>query len=168
MVTTSIRRAVILAATASTLLNGAVAFAPTQPVTKSVVPLQMSAVNEAERTSYGEESRKFRRTVYTHDEWVKHRSPNRFVRNLSSFTNSGIYKNIGREVFATTSVATFICAWNIIFGDYQDISGAVHAGPLKDSIIPILALPLAPFTLSSPSLGLLLGKYAEIKIPMDS
>jgi hypothetical protein len=41
---------------------------------------------------YGEISRQFRRTVYTHDDWVKHRSPNRFVKNLFSIVSSGIYK----------------------------------------------------------------------------
>eukprot|EP00581_Thalassiosira_minuscula_P011857 CAMPEP_0183725394 /NCGR_PEP_ID=MMETSP0737-20130205/20453_1 /TAXON_ID=385413 /ORGANISM="Thalassiosira miniscula, Strain CCMP1093" /LENGTH=78 /DNA_ID=CAMNT_0025956359 /DNA_START=24 /DNA_END=257 /DNA_ORIENTATION=- len=29
--------------------------------------------------TYGEGSRKYRRTVYTHEEWVKHRSSDRFV-----------------------------------------------------------------------------------------
>ena len=41
---------------------------------------------------YGETSRQFRRTVYSHDDWVKHRSPNRFVKNIFSLVNSGIYK----------------------------------------------------------------------------
>ena len=41
---------------------------------------------------YGEESRKFRRTVYTHEDWVKHRSPDRFFKNIRSTTKSGIYK----------------------------------------------------------------------------
>ena len=41
---------------------------------------------------YGETSRQYRRTVYTHDDWVKHRSPNRFLRNLASIPASGIYK----------------------------------------------------------------------------
>ena len=41
---------------------------------------------------YGETSRQFRRTVYTHEDWVKHRSPNRFVKNIFSIVASGIYK----------------------------------------------------------------------------
>jgi hypothetical protein len=41
---------------------------------------------------YGEESRKYRRTVYSHEEWVKHRSPDRFFKNIMSTTKSGIYK----------------------------------------------------------------------------
>ena len=41
---------------------------------------------------------------------------------------------------------------------YQDFASVSHPGPLKDLIIPVLSLPLAPFTLASPSLGLLLGE----------
>ena len=119
------------------------------------------ASTESPETSYGEESRKFRRTVYSHDDWVKHRSPNRFFRNLSSFPQSGIYKNLGREVLATVGVASFIVTWNCLFGEYQDFGSVTHAGPFKDSIIPILSLPLAPFTLASPSLGLLLGELEQ-------
>jgi putative membrane protein len=72
--------------------------------------------------SYGEESRKYRRTVYTHDDWVKHRSSDRFVRNILTTTTSGIYKNIGREVLATTSIAVFIFFWNMGTGGYTDFS----------------------------------------------
>ena len=161
MMTVTIRRAAIFAAAVSSLLNGAVAFAPSQSQvvsSKSLTVREMSAAPETREVVYGEESRKYRRTVYTHDEWIKHRSPRRFIRNLGSFTSSGIYKNVGREVLATTSVAIFIALWNMVFGDYQDIAGVSHPGLLKDSFIPILALPLAPFTLSSPSLGLLLGE----------
>jgi hypothetical protein len=108
--------------------------------------------------SYSEDSRKYRRTVFTHEDWVKHRSSNRFFRRLITFGDSGIYKSLFKEVVATTSVAAFIVAWNMLFGEYQDFQSVTHNGPFHDSVIPILALPLAPFTLSSPSLGLLLGK----------
>lgn len=109
-----------------------------------------------ERTLYSEQSRKFRRTVYTHDDWVKHRSPDRFIRNIASIPSSGIYKSIAKEVYATSAVAAFVVAWGCIFGDYQDFSGVTHDGPLKDSIIPVLSVPLSAFTLTSPFLGLLL------------
>lgn len=108
--------------------------------------------------SYGEQARKFRRTVYTHDDWLKHRSSDRFFRNLKSITDSGVNRNLYKEVIATVSVSAFIILWNGVFGDYQDFSGVTHAGIFHDSSIPILALPLAPFTLSSSFLGLLLGE----------
>ena len=64
---------------------------------------------------------------------------------------------------ATTAVATGVVIWNMVFGTYQDLGSVTHYGPLHDSLIPILCLPLSPFTLSSPSLGLLLGKLAQAR-----
>ena len=57
-------------------------------------PLNMASIPEPSFTEvpYGEDSRKFRRTVYSHDDWVKHRSPDRFWNNLKTTTKSGIYK----------------------------------------------------------------------------
>ena len=48
-------------------------------------------------TDFGEGSRKNRRTVYTHDQWVKHRSSDRFINNLKTLPNSDIYKQIGHD-----------------------------------------------------------------------
>jgi hypothetical protein len=42
--------------------------------------------------SYGEESRQYRRTVYSHDDWRKHRSPDRFLYYIGTIFTSGIYK----------------------------------------------------------------------------
>jgi len=162
--TLSSRQALLLVAAAQ--LSSISAFAPNQHAqvfsfnVASPTALRMSAVAPDQKPEdYGEAGRKLRRTVYTHDDWVKHRSPTRFRKNLSTFTRSAIYRNLSGEVLATTSVATLVVLWNCLVGDYQDFNGVVHAGPLKDSFLPILALPLTPFTLSSPSLGLLLGEY---------
>jgi putative membrane protein len=108
--------------------------------------------------SYGEESRQYRRTVYTHDDWVKHRSSNRFTRNLATITSSGVYKNLFNKVAAATSIATFICVYNAITGGFIGFDGVKHAALIQSAWAPLLGLPLAPFTLSSPSLGLLLGQ----------
>lgn len=109
---------------------------------------------------YGEGSRKYRRTVYTHDQWVKHRSPDRFLNNLSTLFNSGIYKNVGKEVFATTSVAVFVWAWNMLVGGYQDLAGVAHDPIIQGEWAKVVGLPLQPFTVVNSSLGLLLGKIA--------
>jgi len=93
--------------------------------------------------------------VYTHNEWVKHRSGDRFVRNLNSIFSSGVYKSLAKEVLATTAVATFIVVWNGLVGGYTDLDGAQHAAVIAN-VLPQLVLPLTPFTLLSPSLGLLL------------
>ncbi len=163
------RRAAVLCALVASQINGSSAFlAPSEASVKSVRPSPLEPLFSDQTTplttSYGEESRKFRRTVYTHDDWVKHRSPDRFFRNLGTTVKSGIYKSLAKEVFATTAIASFVVTWNMIFGDYQDFNFVTHAGPMKDSIIPILCLPLAPFTLASPSLGLLLGEYLTQKL----
>jgi len=104
----------------------------------------------------GEGSRKYRRTVYTHDSWVKHRSPDRFVNNLGTLFNSGIYKNIGGTVLFTTSVAVFVWAWNLLVGGYQDFDGVMHDPLIVEKWAMMIGLPLTPFTTLTPSLGLLL------------
>ena len=97
--------------------------------------------------------------MYTvRDQWVKHRSPDRFVNNLSTLFNSGIYKNVGKEVFATTSVAVFVFAWNMLVGGYQDLAGVTHDPIIQGEWAKVVGLPLQAFTTVSPSLGLLLGK----------
>jgi putative membrane protein len=127
----------------------------------SVTTKQPPAYPASLDISYGEESRKYRRTVYSHEDWVKHRSPDRFVRNLLATPNSGVYKNLAKEVLATTSIATLLVLWNGAVGGYSDLEGVHHAALINNIFFPLLALPLAPFTISSPSLGLLLGKFAK-------
>lgn len=107
--------------------------------------------------SYGEESRKYRRTVYTHDDWRKHRRSDRFIYYLGSLFVSGVYKSLAREVSATTAIAAFLCLYNAAVGGYTDFAGVQHAALVTSPFLPLFGLPLAPFTLSSPSLGLLLG-----------
>lgn len=70
--------------------------------------------------------------------------------------SSGVYKSLAREVTATTSIATFVVLYNCLVGGYTDFSGGSHPALISSSLLPMLTLPLAPFTLSSPSLGLLL------------
>mmetsp|Transcript_2474 Transcript_2474/g.3468 ORF Transcript_2474/g.3468 Transcript_2474/m.3468 type:complete len:437 (+) Transcript_2474:186-1496(+) len=103
---------------------------------------------------YGEESRKYRRTVYTHNEWVKHRSPDRFWKNLRTLSESGIYKSLAKEVVATTLVATFVCLYNGLVNGYTDLGGTQHPAVINGLLVA--GLPLTPFSLLTPSLGLLL------------
>ena len=107
---------------------------------------------------FGEGSRKYRRTVYTHDQWVKHRSSDRFVNNLTTIFNSGIYKQVGQEVFATVSIAVSVCVWNALVGGYEDFSGVMHDPVFVEPWAQKVGLPMEAFTILSSSLGLLLGK----------
>jgi len=104
----------------------------------------------------GEDQRKLRRTVYTHDDWKKHRNQDRFIVYLAAIFKSGVYKNLKNEVVLATSIAAFVCFYNCIVGDYQDLSGASHPGLVQMQFLPKLGLPLQAFTLTSPALGLLL------------
>jgi len=104
----------------------------------------------------GEEQRKFRRTVYTHDDWKKHRSQDRFFYYIAAIFKSGVYKNLGREVSWTVAVATFVVGYNIIANEYTDFGGVTHTVPFLGDVLPKLSLPLNLFTTTSPSLGLLL------------
>ena len=123
-------------------------------------PLSLPPIRDI---SYGEESRKHRRTIYTHDDWVHHRSPDRFWKNLNAVTSSGVYKNILKEILATTGVATFVVVYNGLVGGFTDLQGH-HMEPLIQSpYLPVFGLPLAPFTLASPSLGLLLSKSVRYR-----
>ena len=166
MVSSKILTTASLVAAVSTQVS---AFAPTESRTARSVVINpeykttslSSAATDDIFHKFSEESRQFRRTVYTHDEWVRHRSPDRFVRNIKSITQSGIYGSVLKEVLAVTTVSGFLIAWNAVFGTYQDLAGVVHDGPMKD-MLPILTLPLTPFTLSSSSLGLFLGEINNI------
>lgn len=108
----------------------------------------------------GEAQRPFRRTVYTHDDWKKHRSQDRFIYYLQAILGSGVYDNLAREVLAVTAIATALVFYNGCAGGFTDLLGGKSPAVLPD--LPKLTLPLAAFTITSPSLGLLLGKYFHL------
>lgn len=104
------------------------------------------------KVPYGEQSRKYRRTVFKHDDWVNHRSSSsRVFDNLQSLFFSGVVRQLRPQVTAVSAVALFVLMWNI------GLVGNIESH--KDIIafdLPVIALPILPFTLSSPALGLLL------------
>ena len=163
---------ILLSAAAAVLAVPAAAFAPpTRTVVRSSSSTKNKALDMVDNTKqapslfpaikdipYGEASRKFRRTVFTHDDWRRYRSPDRFFSSLATFTSSGVYKSVAREVLVTTAIATFIVVYNCLVGGYADFSGMKHDAIFNNPLLPLIGLPLAPFTLSSPALGLLLGE----------
>jgi len=128
---------------------------PTLSVTLPVA-LRPPKIGKAKDISYGEASRKFRRTVYSHDDWVNHRSPDRFLKYLAAITSSGIYKNLAKEVWSLVAITMVVLIYNGFVTGYQDISGVGHEPIWSSPFLPPLTLPLQPFTLLSSSLGLLL------------
>lgn len=98
------------------------------------------------KVPYGETSRKYRRTVFKHNDWVNHRSSSsRVFENLQSMFFSGVVRQLRPQVGAVTAVAAVVMVWNL---------GVVGLNPNPN--LPVIALPTVPFTLSSPALGLLL------------
>jgi len=104
-------------------------------------------------TGYSEKGRKDRRTVYMHDDWVWHRSSDRFVRNMLTIGSSGINQALSKELTFVTLDATAVVLINALFAGYQDFNGVIHPGPL---MLPALMLPALPFTILMPALSLLL------------
>ena len=103
--------------------------------------------------TYTEDNRQNRRTVFMHDDWVRHRSSNRFLRNMRSLPSSGINQALSKELSFVTLVALFVVVLNALGGGYQDFSGVMHEGPLH--CVPLM-LPALPFTILMPALSLLL------------
>jgi len=105
----------------------------------------------------GETQRKDRRTVFMHNDWVRHRSSDRFARNMKSITSSGINSALRKELTFVTLGAMSVVVLNMLFYSYQDLSGVLHPGPLMfDTGAIKFSLPALPFTILMPALSLLL------------
>lgn len=105
-----------------------------------------AAIQEKGTVPYGESSRKYRRTVFTHDDWLEHRSSGRSIENLKGIFFSGIVRQMQQEVLLVSSAAVAVVLWNSVL-----VPSGAAAG-----MLPSVSLPSLPFTLSSPALGLLL------------
>lgn len=106
--------------------------------------------------SYAERSRPYRRDIFSYEDWVKHRSSERFSGRLTKLNRSGLVRALFDEIVLTTSVAIFVCTYNaLLVTGFQDLTG-VHHDHLLVSSFPIFSLPSQFFTLSSPALSLLL------------
>jgi putative membrane protein len=108
-------------------------------------PLYKATVERGGQVPYGEISRQYRQTVFSHSNWVKHRSSDRFLSNLSSIVLSGIVRQLWSEIIVVAAVAFFVVLWN-----------GYAASFLPTPFQRQLRLPSLPFTLSSSALGLLL------------
>ena len=106
---------------------------------------------------FGEQSRLYRRDVYSAADWVRYRRPDRIFDNLATFFQSGLIRQVAIEVTLIFIVANGVCLWNSLLANgYDDIAG-VHHDPLLGFALPAFGLPLTPFTIGSGSLGLLLA-----------
>ena len=111
----------------------------------------------------GELQRKERRTIFMHDDWVRHRSSGRILRNIRSISDSGIIQALSKELIAVTVAAVFVVVANMLLISYEDFGGVTHAGPLNEllaaggiQVAEPLTLPALPFSIVMPALSLLL------------
>jgi ion channel-forming bestrophin family protein len=129
------------------------------PTTTTTALNEVSSVprDDGSGISYSERSRPYRRDVFSYDDWVRHRSSERFTGRLKKLTKSGIARALTDEVLLLAAVATFICTFNALLVVGFDDFANVHHDPLINLGLPLLSLPAMFFTLSSPALSLLLG-----------
>jgi len=107
--------------------------------------------------SYGERSRLYRRTVFDANDWIRHRSHQRFFRNLFTTFSSGIFVDLIDEVFVISLVAIFTEVWNCLAVEgWSDFHGIHHEAVLHFPDYLLLSLPQQQFTWSVTALGLLL------------
>lgn len=156
----------------------AAAFAPSSSVQSSRTSF-LRAVGDFEGKAfselpYGEESRRFRRTYYEEEDWILHRSDDRFLGNMIKTFRSGIVRSLANEISIVFAMSLLVCSYNALFVDgWQDLNGIMH-DPfyiIPGILPPLASLPTEPFSLSSPALGLLLvfrtnasfGRWSEAR-----
>jgi len=105
-------------------------------------------------SEYQEVTRPYRRTVFMHDDWVAHRSTDRFFKSMNTILESGVLRARNRELGYSGAAAAFLCAWNALAGGYADFDNVKHGAVIQH--LPVLSVPLSIFSLTAPSLGLLL------------
>lgn len=114
-----------------------------------------------ETAAYKEADRRYRHVVYGYPEWVKHRSPDRYFRNLGNVFGSRVVRGIWFEVVFTMAVAAAVC----FFYD-ADLVGFAQALALPENFVQIaagvagartgLVVSSLPFTLTAALISLLL------------
>jgi putative membrane protein len=105
-------------------------------------------------SEYQEAVRQYRRTVFMHDDWEKHRSTDRFFKSLMTIGESGVIRARGKELSIGAGISSFLVAWNTLAAGYTDFDLVKH--PALIPHLPTLFMPFSIFSLTSGSLGLLL------------
>ena len=95
-------------------------------------------------SEYQETARPYRRDIFDTEDWERHRANKRFRNSMRTLFQSGIFRAKYAEVLTSMLIAAFVTLWN-------------HVLRTKWlPFLPALALNLNLFTLTAPSLGLLL------------
>lgn len=114
--------------------------------------------------SYGERSRRYRRDVFAYGDWIRHRDSERFIGNLVDIFNSGIVNQLSNDCLLLGFLSTCIVLYNsLIVTGYDGFFDGIHHNPIVTGTYPILSMPGAFFTLTSPFLSFLLGMFKKKK-----
>jgi len=107
--------------------------------------------------AWRESSRRYKRTVFEAKDWVKYRSSTRLVDTFLSTFNSGVLRALWFDILVVVSISSALLCWNhgVQDGWFLNAAKGTDVEAFVKSL-PALTLPLSPFTLSAPSLGLLL------------
>lgn len=108
-------------------------------------PISSGTQPNQKLTDRKEESRKLRRTVFTKNDWKRHRSSDRYFKELKNMPKSIVIRGLIKQALWVALFSAFIVAYNLI------VELKILSWPL-----PLLSIPSQPFSLTSPSLGLLL------------
>lgn len=145
--------------------------APLQGTQTIVRNTKSSIAQLAEDTdAWREGQRRYRRTVFGPKDWIRYRRSTRLIDNLLSTFDSAVIRALWFDILIVTSVATGVFLWNHAIDDgvvqpavFDFISKSTDLEMTKEAFaqwwktsMPHAMLPTAPFSLSSPSLGLLL------------
>ncbi|VVB06488.1 unnamed protein product [Arabis nemorensis] len=115
----------------------------TKTLTENLISLLRAVPDWADEIK--ERGMQQKRTLYTHEKWVEHRSSLRHVRHLLSSFSSRVILSLIPPVFFFTSVAVVIAVYN----------SAVALDWLP-GVFPILRSSSLPYQLTAPALALLL------------
>merc|ERR1719262_1053132 len=114
------------------------------------------ATMESGKESYSERSRAYRRSVYFHENWIKHRSNDRYLRNFRTLFDSGVVRSLSSEILLVTAISILVVTLNMLISGYDDFSMVHHDALFPISFMKDFSLPALPFQIAMPALSLLL------------
>lgn len=132
-------------ATTVSLVNNAATITPKKPKMSNFLSIFNFPKLLAKFESDKEETRRLRRTVFTAADWKKHRSSSRYFSELSNMHRSKVLRGLIKQALMVSLCSSIIVMYNVIV--------EMCILPWK---LPMMTFPSLPFTLTSPSLGLLL------------
>ncbi|KAH7283266.1 hypothetical protein KP509_35G069400 [Ceratopteris richardii] len=120
--------------------------------------LAVDAIAQAATAAAKEDDMVYRKTIYDHEDWNRHRCNRRHMRHMLAIATSRVVAGLLPPVVRLTMVASVIVLYNIFLTGYFPCVGILHVSSL-------------PFQLAAPALALLLvfrtnasyGRYDEAR-----